>query len=253
MKKVKLKIMACIICWSSLNALTGQSLIADYPCQITQLGSATNYSIGNNFYNENPFELYPLIYWKPGMRISPTVMQPLLKPLKNYDFQLYNKSLKVECDATLIPLVIEVSERKLSQYPSVNNPAITNSSSADTILPILSTNIPEVKSAENIESNDKFEYYVPESDRISSPQSEINPKKIKSTRGEKVPLYQTKGWDVLNTVWFISNIIGRIALDTYSPNYNHSQKSKTGEKSKSGSSNVSRRRNSNYSTSNQRK
>jgi hypothetical protein len=253
MKKAKLQIMACIICWSSLNALTGQSLTADYPCQITHLGFVTNYSIGNNFYHENPFEQYPLLYWRPGMRTSPIVVQPFLKPLKNYDFQLYNKSLKVESDATLLPMLIEVSERKLSQYPSVNNPGIANSSSADTILPVSSTNIPEVKSAENIESSGKFEYYVPKSDRVSSSQSEINPKKIKSNRGEKVPLYQTKGWHVLNTVWFISNIIGRIALDANSPSYNHSQKSKTGEKSKSGSSNVSRRRNSNYSNSNQRK
>jgi hypothetical protein len=250
MNKVKLRIMACIICCSSLNALSGQSLIADYPCQITHSGSVTNFNIGNNSYNENPFDQYPLMYWKPGMRTLPTALQPLLKPLKNYDFQLYNKSLKVESDATLLPMVIEISERKLSHYPSVNNPGIANSSSADTLL---STDIAEVKSAENIESVDKFEYYIPESDRISSPQSETNPKKIKSNRGEQVPLYQTRGWDVLNTVWFISNIIGRIALDAYSPGYNHSQKLKTGEKSKSGSSNVSRRRNSNYSTGNQRK
>ncbi len=251
MKTVKNVLIVCIVFGFCRVSGTAQLSFKNSSILMKEKRSLNIDSTSIPHLQGKPSGYYLLKYWKPDLVVSSETSQMNSFPENQYSSLLDKKLVTLEIADKIKPVKQEFADRKLTHYPSENNPGITGTNPPDTSGEILNSKTPDKITGVNYASDGKFEYYVPDTSRISDQQSDFPSKKDRSVTKQKVPFYETTGGHIVNGVLYFTGLFGRIGLAAILSGTDHSSKpnvSKEGSKSKA--PNVSRQRSSNYSNTN---
>jgi len=241
MKTVRIVLITCIICGLCPGNGSAQLSYKNSSIYNTNFILTIDHAYDTNFQGK-PTGYYLLKYWKPDRIYSSETSQVHFIPEDNYYLHSDNKNVK-----------LEMTKRELTNYSPENNPHMTGASLPDTSMGVISTKPLEKSMEDNYISYGKFEYYVPDTSRISGQQSDYSSKKTRPVI-DKIPFDERNGWHIFVGVLNCAELVGRIALAIISSSNNQSVKHNVSkETSKSGGSDIHRQRSSNFSNTKPRK